>query len=172
MRNEVGKLTFLLAIQQYFRQNEAQEVCWVRSHSERRKLNKMEYDLDEWGIYLADCYASNKKPPSYLVGYSHTITVEQVIRNVFPRQSWYLSNNNSIPIMVDLKRRYQDQLMMEYWQQRDGQAGHEEVYKGSSTYMMQQVGNLRYCNMRQRARKVKLMLDWGAHGRRMRTYRL
>ena len=70
--------------------------------------------------------------------------------------------------MVNPKRRYQDQLMMEYWQQRDGQAGHEEVYKGSSTYMMQQVGNLRYCNMRQRARKVKLMLDWGAHGRRMR----
>ena len=20
----------------------------------------MEYDLDEWGIYIADCYASNK----------------------------------------------------------------------------------------------------------------
>ena len=74
----------------------------------------MEHDLDEWGIYLADFYASNKKPPSYLVGYSHTITVEQVIRNVFPRQSRYLSNDNSIPIMVDQKRRYQDQLIMEY----------------------------------------------------------
>jgi hypothetical protein len=69
--------------------------------------------------------------------------------------------------MVDPKRRYQDQLMKAYWQQRDGQAKHEEVYKGSSTYMIQQVGNLRYCNMRQRARKVTLMLDWGAHGRRM-----
>ena len=52
----------------------------------------------------------NKKPPSYLVGYSHTITVEQVIWNVFPRQSWYLSDDNSIPIMVDPKRRYQDQI--------------------------------------------------------------
>ena len=114
----------------------------------------MGYDLDEWEIYLADCYASNKKPPPYLVGYSHVITAEQVIRNVFPRQSWYLSNDTSIPIMVDPKRRYQDQLMMEYWQQRDGQARHEKVYKGSSTYMMQQVDNLRYCNMRQRARKV------------------
>ena len=65
--------------------------------------------------------------------------------------------------MVDPKKWYQDQLMIEYWQQRDGQAGHEEVYKGSSTYMMQQVGNLWYCNMQQRARKVKLMLDWGGH---------
>ena len=33
--------------------------------------------------------------------------------------------------------------------------------------MMQQVGNLRYCSMRQRARNVKLMLDWGAYGSRM-----
>ena len=39
--------------------------------------------------------------------------------------------------------------------------------KVSSTYMMQQVGNLRHCSMRQRARRVKLMLDWGVHGRRM-----
>ena len=56
---------------------------------------------------------------------------------------------------------------MEYWRTRDGQIGHEEVYQGSSTYMMQQVGNLRHCSMRQRARKVKLMLDWGVHERRM-----
>ena len=34
--------------------------------------------------------------------------------------------------------------------------------------MMQQVGGLRYCNMRQRARRVKIMLDWGVHGRRMK----
>ena len=27
--------------------------------------------------------------------------------------------------------------------------------------MMQQVGKLRYCSMRQRARKVKLIIDWG-----------
>ena len=32
---------------------------------------------------------------------------------------------------------------------------------------MQQVGNLRHCSMRKRARRVKLMLDWGVHGRRM-----
>ena len=117
MRNEVGKLPFLLAIQKYLRQNEAQEIRWVRSHPERRKPDKMEYDLDEWGIYPADCYASNKKPPPYLIEYSHTITAEQVIRNVFPRQFWYLSNDTSIPIMVEPKRRYQDPLMKAYWQQ-------------------------------------------------------
>ena len=33
--------------------------------------------------------------------------------------------------------------------------------------MMQQVGNLRHSSMRQRARRVKLNLDWGVHGRRM-----
>jgi hypothetical protein len=82
MRNEVGKLPFLLAIQKYLRQNEAQAIHWVQSHPERRKPDKMEYDLDEWGIYLADCYASNKKPPPQLIEYSHTITAEQVIRNV------------------------------------------------------------------------------------------
>ena len=70
--------------------------------------------------------------------------------------------------MVDPKRRYQDHCMLDYWKARDGQENHAEVYQGSSTYMMQQVGNLRYCSMRQRARKVKLMLDWGEHGRRMK----
>jgi hypothetical protein len=58
--------------------------------------------------------------------------------------------------------------MLEYWKARDRQENHEKVYQGSSTYMMQQVGNLRYCSMRQRARKVKLMLSWGVHGRRMK----
>jgi hypothetical protein len=51
--------------------------------------------------------------------------------------------------------------MLEYWKAGDGQENHDEVYQGSITYMMQQVGNLRYFSMRQRARKVKLMLDWG-----------
>ena len=49
MRNEVGKLPFLLAIQQYLQRDAAQQVRWVRSHPERRKTDKMEYDLDEWG---------------------------------------------------------------------------------------------------------------------------
>ena len=60
MRNEVGKLPFLLAIQQYLQRDAVQQVRWVRSHPERRKTDKMEYDLDEWGIFIADCYASNQ----------------------------------------------------------------------------------------------------------------
>ena len=58
--------------------------------------------------------------------------------------------------------------MLSYWKARDSQEDHEEVYQGSSTYMMQQVGGLQYCCMRQRDRRVKLMLDWGVHGRRMK----
>ena len=99
---------------------------------ERRKPDKMEYDLDEWGIYLADCYASNKKPPPQLIGYSHTITVEQVIRNVIPRQSWYLSNDTSIPIMVDPKRRYQDQLMKAYWSNETGRQDMRKSIKAAA----------------------------------------
>ena len=49
MKNEVGKLPFLLAIQQYLQRDAAQQVRWVRSHPERQKSDKMEYDLDEWG---------------------------------------------------------------------------------------------------------------------------
>ena len=51
MQNEVGKLPFLLAIQQYLQRDAVQQVRWVRLHPERRKTDKMEYDLDEWGIY-------------------------------------------------------------------------------------------------------------------------
>jgi hypothetical protein len=167
VRNEVGKLPFLLAIQQYLQKDAEQQVRWVRSHPERRKHDKQDYDLDEWGIYIADCHASNKETPTYLAGTAHKITAEHLVKNVFPQQSWYIGTQQGIPIMVDPKRRYQDIRMMEYWRTRDGQVDHEEVYQGSSTYMMQQVGNLRQCSMRQRARRVKLMLDWGVHGRRM-----
>ena len=65
----------------------------------------------------------------------------------------------SLPIMVDPKRRYQDLQMEQYWRNRDGQVGHEETYRGGTTYIMHVAGELRYLSMRQRARRVKLMLD-------------
>ena len=164
LRNEVGKLPFLIATQQYLQRDAAQQVRWVRSHPERRKPEQKDYDLDEWGIYIADCYASNKPTPQHLLGKAHIIAADHLVKNVFPQHSWYIGTQQGTPIMVDPKRRYQDIRMMEYWSTRDGQVGHEEVYKGSSTYMMQQVGNLRHCSIRQRARRVKLMLDWGVHG--------
>ena len=40
MLNEVGKLPFHLAKQQYLQRDEAQQVRWVRSHPERRKMDK------------------------------------------------------------------------------------------------------------------------------------
>ena len=147
MRNKVGKLPFLLAIQQYLQRDEEQQVRWVRSHPERRKTDKMEFNLDEWGIYIADCYASNKKRPAGLHGQAITTTAEQLVRNVFLRQSWYLGITNGIPLMTDPNRRYQDHRMLDYWKTRDSQENHEEVYQGSSTYMMQQVGGLRNCNI-------------------------
>ena len=147
MRNEVGKLPFLLAIQQYLQRDDAQQVRWVRSHPERRKTDKQEFDLDEWGIYIADCYASNKKRPAGIHGQSFAVTAEQLVRNVFLRQSWFLGTTNGIPLMVDPKKRYQDHCMLDFWKARVGQENHAEVYQGSSTYMMQQVGNLQYCSM-------------------------
>jgi hypothetical protein len=48
MRNEVRKLPFLLAIQQYLQQDDAQKVRWARFHLERRKIDKQDFDPDEW----------------------------------------------------------------------------------------------------------------------------
>ena len=50
VRNEVGKLPFLLATQQYLQRDAAQQVWWLRSHPERCKPEKKDYDLDESGI--------------------------------------------------------------------------------------------------------------------------
>jgi hypothetical protein len=105
IRNEVWKLPLLLAIQQYLQRDEEQQVRWVRLHPERRKTDQMEFDLDEWGIYIADCYASNKNRPAGLHGQAITTTAEQLVRNVFLRQSWYLGTTNGIPLMTDPKRR-------------------------------------------------------------------
>ena len=166
MRNEVGKLPFLMAIQHYMQEDPQLEIRWVRSHPERRKGIE-DFDLDEWGIYVADCFASNKSLPRSLKGDTYVISADCLVRHAFPTQLWYLGDSTGLPVMMDPKRRYQDKAMLQYWTQRDHQVGHDIIYQGSSTYMMYTVGQLRYSSPRQRARKVKLMLDWGVHGRRM-----
>jgi hypothetical protein len=120
MGNEVGKLPFFLTIQQYVQQDDAQQVRWVQSHPERRKTDMQDFDIDEWGIYIADCYASNKKRTASLYEQAFAVTAEQLVRNVFLRKSWYLGTINRIPLMIDPKRRYQDHCMLEYWKTRDG----------------------------------------------------
>jgi len=166
LRNEVGKLPFLMAIQQYMQEADYLKLRWVQSHPERRK-DQADFTMDDWGIYVADCYASNKPVPKHLRGFEYKVKASEMVREVFPRSLWYLGDKGSLPIMVDPKRRYQDLRMEQYWRNRDGQVGHEETYQGSTTYIMHVAGELRYLNMRQKARRVKLMLDWVVHGRRM-----
>jgi hypothetical protein len=79
-----------------------------------------------------------------------------------------LGDNNGIPKMEDPTQRYQDQLMERYLQQRDAQPDHEEIYQGSPTHMIRVAGDLTTCNPRKRARRVKLMLDLGVHGRKLK----
>jgi hypothetical protein len=98
MRNEVGKPPFLLAIQQYLQRDDAQQVRWVRCHSEGCKTDKQEFDLDEWGLYIADCYASNKKRPAGILGQFFAVTAEQLVKNMFLRQTWFLGTTNGIPL--------------------------------------------------------------------------
>ena len=65
---------------------------------------KMEYDLDEWEIYIADCYASNKKRPAGLHGQDITVTAEQLVCNVFLRHTWYLGTHGMVKRLI--MRRY------------------------------------------------------------------
>ena len=60
LRNEVGKLPFLMAIQQYMQDADRLKLRWVKAHPEERK-GQMEFSLDDWGIYIADCYASKNR---------------------------------------------------------------------------------------------------------------
>ena len=96
MRNEVGKLPFLLVIRSTSRYR-----SWVRSQPERRKMQEEDFTLDEWGIYKADCYASNLQLPLFLCGHAHIIAVKQSVRNTFPSKVWYVANDTGIPFMVD-----------------------------------------------------------------------
>ena len=106
-------------------------------------MQEEDFTLDEWSIYMEDCYASNLHLLLFLCGHVLIIAVEQSVRNTFPSKVWYVANDTGIPFMVDQKRRYQDQCMLEYWQARDAQAVHDEVYHGSSTYMVPLIENLR-----------------------------
>ena len=99
-----------------------------------------------------------QKRPAGLHGQDITVAAEQLVCNVFLRHTWYLGSTDGIPIMIDPKRRYQDQCMLNYWKPRDGQETHEEVYQGNSTYMMQQVGD--YGNVACDNGRVELSSCW------------
>ena len=60
LRNEVGKLPFLMAIQQYMQDADWLKLRWVKANPEERK-GQMEFSLDDWGIYISDCYASKNR---------------------------------------------------------------------------------------------------------------
>ena len=59
------------------------------------------FTLDEWDIYIEDCYASNLQLPLLLCGHAHIIAAEQSVRNTFPSKVWYVANDTGIPFMVD-----------------------------------------------------------------------
>ena len=99
------------------------------------------------GAYIADCYASKKPVPKHLRGYEYKVKASKMVREVFPNHLWYLGDKASLPIIVDPKRRYQDQRMEQNWRNRDGQVGHAEIYQGSTTYIMHVAGKLRYLSM-------------------------
>ena len=99
-----------------------------------------DYELDDWEIYVADGFASNKSLPRYLMGDTYVITADCLVRHAFPTQLWYLGDSTGLRVMMDPKRWYQNKAMLQYWTQRDHQVGHDILYQGSSMYMMYAVG--------------------------------
>ena len=51
-------------------------------------MQEEDFTLDEWGLYIDDCYASNIQLPLFLCGHAHIIAVEQSVRNAFPNKAW------------------------------------------------------------------------------------
>ena len=103
MRNEIGKQTFLMAIQHYMPEEPQLVIRWVCSHPERRK-EMGEYDLDDGGIYIADCFVSNKphhdtspETPAWSMRNSWCEMIFQCSYGIkaTPRvyQSWQISND-------------------------------------------------------------------------------
>ena len=105
LRNEVGKLPFLMLIQQYMQEADWLKLRWVKAHPKERKGQIM-FSLDDWGIYIADCYASKNPVQKHLRGYKYKVKASEMVREVFPSNLWYLGDKASFPIMVDPKRRY------------------------------------------------------------------
>ena len=94
LRNEVGKLPFLMAIQQYMQEADWLKLRWVKAHPEERK-EQMECSLDYWGIYIVDCYASKTPVLKHLRGYEYKVKASEMVRESFPSNLWYLGDNAS-----------------------------------------------------------------------------
>ena len=84
LRNEVRKIPFFMVINQYMQEADWLKLRWVQSHPKRRK-EQAEFSRDDWGIYVADCYASNKPVPKHLRGFEYKVKASEMVREVFPR---------------------------------------------------------------------------------------
>ena len=117
-----------MAAQHYLQADAELRLEWTPAHPER-VMDMQEYTINDWGIYLADCHASGHLAPDHITKQVFTLSAAALIRQFFPPHLWYLANVEGIPRLIHPKHQYEDRLMDEYWKGRDGQAGHEALYK-------------------------------------------
>ena len=156
-----------MAAQWYLQRKNSPLVKWVETHPERREGHPPHYSYQDCGIFIADCYASAKAPPQDIPYSTYDIPAATLIRNSIPSECWYLSTPDGTPTMTNPIKRMQDQQLHRYWNNRSSQSNHHIQYQGASTYMLHRAGHLSKQNLRNQARKVKHILDWRVHGRKL-----
>jgi hypothetical protein len=115
IKNSPGKLPFLMAAQWYLQRENDPLVKWVESHPERREGHSPQhYSYQDWGIFIADCYASAKTPLQDIPCSTYDIPAATLIRNSIPSECWYLSTPDGTPTMTNPIKRMQDHQLHRY----------------------------------------------------------
>jgi len=73
---------------------------WVRSHAERRKKDKANWTIDEWGNHIADRTADNKRMGQFRLQPTVVSAIE-VLKDLPQIGELYIGDSNGLPIVLN-----------------------------------------------------------------------
>ena len=146
-------------------------VHWVRSHVERRSVQKDKWTSHECGNHLADSFASDHPPPRPPHHHLPTITITatQVLQQLLREEDWLVVTNDGLPFLGDPTTAVKAANWKRYIDTRDQnrmQKGHARKWSTLSLRTAAILHRSSTSTYTQCSRISKLIYDWYHHGSR------
>jgi hypothetical protein len=160
-----AKLPFLQAVLQHLTALRPQgtTIDWTKSHPERRSTPD-KYTINDWGILLADCAASNHPIPSNIRIQQHLqLSLPTLLQSSIDPATWFVSLPSGMPRMsspIILKR---DLTTFNY-------LANKRNLQGLSLHMLQKIWKLHQQSYARRTTILKLITGWNVDGSRYALY--
>ena len=180
---------FLFSVASHLLKIHTPQITWIKSHPERT-TRRSKWTHQEWGIFLADQYAS-KNPPrtvsfqrqdksiTVLTPIVHYLSLPRLLTSLLPAATYHWSDLTSmLPELYHPKTIWPAMEHTAYISNRDNnyrngiadrpgcQALQHLPWRNRSMIFAAKAFQLNKLNLSQRAPIVRLIYDWVVHGRK------